>query len=109
MWMSASLKAAMLEGQQAPLTPTEAAIVKEMVETAITIKEVAFKLGRSPKTVGTHLGRAYHKLGVHTRAELIERFRTNPIVEVRDRGDIGSIRERLDRIEVLLQHPKVTD
>jgi DNA-binding CsgD family transcriptional regulator len=42
----------------------------ELAARGLTNKEVAAKLGVSPKTVEAHLARAYEKLGIASRAEL---------------------------------------
>jgi DNA-binding CsgD family transcriptional regulator len=51
------------------LTPTEE-LVARMAASGSTNREVAKSMHVSPKTVELHLGRAYRKLGIHSRAEL---------------------------------------
>jgi DNA-binding CsgD family transcriptional regulator len=46
----------------------------------LTNKEIGARLFLSPKTVEFHLGRAYRKLGVRSRAELIKLFAQEPAV-----------------------------
>ena len=53
----------------AGLTSQERAVV-ELVVRGLSNKDVAAELQVSPKTVGYHLTRIYHKLGVRTRTEL---------------------------------------
>ena len=51
------------------LTPTETRIA-EMAAQGLTTPEIANALFVTPKTVETHLGHAYQKLDIHSRAEL---------------------------------------
>jgi DNA-binding CsgD family transcriptional regulator len=51
------------------LSPQEIRVALAVAEGA-TNKEVAAKLFLSPKTIEFHLGRAYRKLGIHSRTEL---------------------------------------
>jgi DNA-binding CsgD family transcriptional regulator len=59
----------------APLDLTESERrVAQLVAGGMTNREVAAALFMSPKTVEATLGRAYRKLGIHSRAELGARF-----------------------------------
>jgi DNA-binding CsgD family transcriptional regulator len=51
------------------LTPTEHSVVRLVVE-GLTNAEIATRLFVSRRTVSTHLGHVFAKLGVKTRAEL---------------------------------------
>ena len=51
------------------LTPAEERVAR-LAATGMTNQQVAAALVVSAKTVDAHLGRAYRKLGIHTRAEL---------------------------------------
>jgi DNA-binding CsgD family transcriptional regulator/tetratricopeptide (TPR) repeat protein len=53
----------------AELTPSEIRVA-ELAASGLTNREVAAKLFISPKTVESNLARAYHKLGIRSRAEL---------------------------------------
>jgi DNA-binding CsgD family transcriptional regulator len=55
------------------LTPQERLVVRLVCE-GLTNQEVARQLVLSVKTVGYHLGNAYAKLGVHSRAQLVARL-----------------------------------
>ena len=44
--------------------------VARLAATGLTNQQVSASLLVSPKTVEAHLGRAYRKLGIHSRAEL---------------------------------------
>jgi len=55
------------------LTPQELQIALHVAE-GKTNRDVGATLFLSPKTVEFHLGRAYRKLGIHSRAELIRLF-----------------------------------
>lgn len=48
--------------------------VAELAATGLTNREVAASLFISPKTVEANLARVYHKLGIHSRAELGQRM-----------------------------------
>jgi DNA-binding CsgD family transcriptional regulator len=61
------------EGALATLTPQELQVSLKVAEGA-TNREVGAALFLSHKTVETHLGRAYRKLGVRSRAELARVF-----------------------------------
>jgi len=51
------------------LTPQELQVVR-LAATGATNREIGAQLFLSPRTVGSHLYRAYPKLGVSSRAEL---------------------------------------
>jgi DNA-binding CsgD family transcriptional regulator len=53
------------------LTPAEAEVVKYLRETALSHKQIAHERGCAKKTVDALAYRAYQKLGVHSRMELI--------------------------------------
>jgi DNA-binding CsgD family transcriptional regulator len=55
------------------LTPQELQVSQAAAE-GLSNKEIGARLFLSPKTVEFHLGRAYRKLGVRSRAELIKLF-----------------------------------
>jgi DNA-binding NarL/FixJ family response regulator len=52
------------------LTPQELKVALVIAEGASN-QEAAAALFLSPKTIEAHLGRAYRKLGIHSRSELI--------------------------------------
>jgi DNA-binding CsgD family transcriptional regulator len=56
-------------GDSTTLTPAEERVAR-LTATGLTNQEVSTSLLVSPKTVEAHLGRAYRKLGIHSRAEL---------------------------------------
>jgi DNA-binding NarL/FixJ family response regulator len=51
-----------------PLTSREADVL-ELLAAGLTNREIATRLFISEKTVGTHVGHIYEKLGVHSRVE----------------------------------------
>jgi ATP/maltotriose-dependent transcriptional regulator MalT len=55
------------------LTPSERRVA-ELAASGLTNREVAGALFISPKTVEANLARVYHKLGIHSRAELGQRM-----------------------------------
>lgn len=55
--------------QSTLLTPSERRVA-ELAASGMTNRDVAARLFISPKTVEANLSRAYHKLGIHSRAEL---------------------------------------
>ncbi|MDT5005002.1 MAG: hypothetical protein QOJ24_2178 [Mycobacterium sp.] len=55
------------------LTPTEQRVA-ELAASGMTNRDVAAALFISPKTVEANLSRIYHKLGIHSRAELGQRL-----------------------------------
>ena len=61
-------------------------LVAEQVARGLTNREVAGELGISVKTVENHLGRAYAKLGVRSRSQLVHRLAagTGGVVDLRD-------------------------
>ena len=59
--------------ERTALTPSEQRVA-ELAAAGRTNREVAAALFISPKTVEANLARIYHKLGVHSRAELGRRF-----------------------------------
>lgn len=61
------------------LTPQELKVALVIAEGASN-QEAAAALFLSPKTIEAHLGRAYRKLGIHSRGELIRHFTTRQAV-----------------------------
>jgi DNA-binding CsgD family transcriptional regulator len=59
------------------LTPTEQRVA-EFAASGMTNRDVAAALFISPKTVEANLTRIYHKLGIHSRAELGQRLGRTP-------------------------------
>lgn len=57
--------------QRDRLTPKERVVYEWLVNTHLSIKEIADKLGRAYNTVRTQVDRIFTKLGVHSRAELM--------------------------------------
>ena len=51
------------------LTPSEQRVA-ELAASGLTNRDVGAAVFISPKTVEANLARIYHKLGIHTRAEL---------------------------------------
>lgn len=60
------------------LTPTERRVA-ELVADGKSNREVAAALGIGPKTVETHLGRVFRKLGIRSRAELTSLRPSGPL------------------------------
>jgi DNA-binding NarL/FixJ family response regulator len=52
------------------LTPRQRDVAALLVETGLSYKEIAARLGRSEGTVRTHTEKIYRACGVHSRAEL---------------------------------------
>ena len=52
--------------------------VAGLAATGATNRQIGERLGLSPRTVGSHLSRVFHKLGVTSRAALGEALRANP-------------------------------
>jgi DNA-binding NarL/FixJ family response regulator len=66
--------AAPAAGDDELLTPREAEVL-ELLADGMTNREIAAQLFISQKTVGTHLGHIFDKLGVHNRVEAAGRVR----------------------------------
>ncbi len=87
------------------LSPRELEVCQLLVE-GLAVKEVAFRCGVSPKTAECHTRNLYKKLGVRSRVELVRRFVTEPVIEVREAprsSDHVQIMERLELIEARLR------
>ena len=54
------------------LTPREADVVR-LIARGYTYAEAAHRLGISPHTVGSHIKKAYRKLGVHSAGAAVMR------------------------------------
>lgn len=65
-------KARASSGAQASITPRELEIL-EFVSVGLTVKQVATRLGLSPRTVEAHIAKLYRKLGVRNRVQAISR------------------------------------
>lgn len=59
-------------GAEAIITPRELEIL-EFVSLGLTVKQVATRLGLSPRTVEAHIAKLYRKLGVRNRVQAISR------------------------------------
>jgi DNA-binding NarL/FixJ family response regulator len=57
---------------QASITPRELEIL-EFVSLGLTVKQVAKRMGLSPRTVESHIAKLYRKLGVRNRVQAISR------------------------------------
>ena len=63
---------------EAPLTPREREIAL-LIAGGLTSRAVAERLHLSVRTVETHLGRVYDKLGINRRGQLVEAFGGTPL------------------------------
>jgi DNA-binding NarL/FixJ family response regulator len=72
------------EGTQvrASLTPREHEILV-MISRGFTMRQIATRLGISPRTVETHVGKLYRKLGVRTRVQAVSRSVSLGLIELR--------------------------
>jgi DNA-binding CsgD family transcriptional regulator len=68
------------------LTPQELKVALVIAEGASN-QEAAAALFLSPKTIEAHLGRAYRKLGIHSRSELTRHFTTGAAATVTPVGE----------------------
>jgi len=68
---------ATVPGHPSALTPQEERAAT-LAAAGATVKEIATAMYLSPRTVETHLGRAYRKLGVSSKLELRQRLGTHP-------------------------------
>lgn len=65
----------------AELTPRELQVL-ELLSEGHTMRQIATRLSISPRTVETHVGKLYRKLGVHTRVQAVSRAATLGLVEL---------------------------
>ncbi len=68
-------------GVRASLTERELQIL-ELVSRGLSVKQVASRIGLSPRTVETHLAKLYRKLGVRNRVQAVSRAAALGIVEL---------------------------
>jgi DNA-binding NarL/FixJ family response regulator len=68
-------------GVRATLTEREMQIL-ELVSRGLTVKQVASRIGLSPRTVETHVAKLYRKLGVRNRVQAVSRAAALGIVEL---------------------------
>jgi DNA-binding CsgD family transcriptional regulator len=66
----------MAEGESLPLAllTVRERQVAQLVGEGMKTKDIATWLGVSPRTIDTHLGRIYSKVGVHSRSELMRKI-----------------------------------
>lgn len=64
--------------RQLPALSVREREVVDFVITGLRNREIADRMGITEKTVKTHLTHVYQRLGVSTRAEMVEAFRTAP-------------------------------
>ena len=65
----------------AELTPRELQVL-ELLSDGHTMRQIATRLSISPRTVETHVGKLYRKLGVRTRVQAVSRAATLGLVEL---------------------------
>ncbi|HET9671469.1 MAG TPA: response regulator transcription factor, partial [Actinomycetota bacterium] len=63
------------------LTSRERQIL-ELLSEGRTMRQIATRLGISPRTVETHVGKVYRKLGVRTRVQAVSRAASLGLVEL---------------------------
>jgi DNA-binding NarL/FixJ family response regulator len=68
-------------GVRASLTDRELEIL-ELVSRGLTVKQVASRLGLSPRTVETHIAKLYRKLGVRNRVQAVSKAAALGLVEL---------------------------
>jgi DNA-binding NarL/FixJ family response regulator len=68
-------------GVRSNLTDRELEIL-EYVSVGLTVKQVASRLGLSPRTVETHLAKLYRKLGVRNRVQALSRAASLGLIEI---------------------------
>jgi DNA-binding NarL/FixJ family response regulator len=68
-------------GVRALLTERELEIL-ELVSQGLTVKQVATRVGLSPRTVETHIAKLYRKLGVRNRVQAVSRAAALGLVEL---------------------------
>jgi DNA-binding NarL/FixJ family response regulator len=70
-----------VSGAQSTLTQRELEIL-EYVAVGLTVKQVASRLGLSPRTVETHLAKLYRKLGARNRVQALARAASLGLVDL---------------------------
>ena len=65
----------------ADLTAREQQVL-ELLSDGHTMRQIATRLGISPRTVETHVAKVYRKLGVNTRVQAVSRAATLGLVEL---------------------------
>ena len=68
-------------GMRAALTDRELEIL-EYVSLGLTVKQVATRLGLSPRTVEAHIAKLYRKLGVRNRVQAVSRAASLGLIEL---------------------------
>lgn len=68
-------------GVRASLTERELQIL-ELVSRGLTVKQVATRIGLSPRTVETHVAKLYRKLGVRNRVQAVSRAASLGLVKL---------------------------
>ena len=70
-----------VSGAQADLTERELEIL-QYVAVGLSVKQVATRLGLSPRTIETHLAKLYRKLGVRNRVQALSRAASLGLIEL---------------------------
>jgi len=76
-----SRKARVSSAAEAKITSRELEIL-EFVSEGLTVKQVATRLGLSPRTVEAHVARLYRKLGVRNRVQAISRAVSLDLIQI---------------------------
>jgi DNA-binding NarL/FixJ family response regulator len=66
---------------RASLTPREHEILL-LISRGLTMRQMATRLGISPRTVETHVAKLYRKLDVHTRVQAVSRAATLGLIDL---------------------------
>lgn len=87
------------------LTKAQAQVLKELVETNDTVKEIAFRLNVAPKTISAHVLAICESYEVHSRHELLRKIWNNPVVNViQSRDPVADILNRIeDKLDAILK------
>ena len=62
-----------------PPSPAELSVL-QLLDSDMSVREIAEKLCLSPNTVHTHVRRIYSKLGAHTREEAVANARREGLI-----------------------------
>ncbi len=79
-----------------PPSPAELSVL-ELLDSDMSVREIAERLCLSTNTVHTHVRRIYSKLGVHTREEAVACARREGLIDANPASDAAGDRRRITR------------